>query len=48
MDYFDYEEKADTIIGNPPYVRYQDILTTTRSKLPKGFDNRSNLYLFFI
>lgn len=48
MDYFDYGEKADTIIGNPPYVRYQDILATTRSKLPKGFDNRSNLYLFFI
>lgn len=48
MDYFDYTAQADTIIGNPPYVRYQDIHPVTIPKLPKGFDNRSNLYLFFI
>ena len=48
MDYFDCTIQADTIIGNPPYVRYQDIIPETQQKLPKGFDNRSNLYLFFI
>ena len=48
MDYFDYYEPMDTIIGNPPYVRYQDIIHTTKSKLPASFDNRTNLYLFFI
>ncbi len=51
IDFFDYplEEKFDTIIGNPPYVRYQDIQETTKSKLSSRlFDNRSNLYLFFI
>lgn len=48
MDFFDYDNKVDTIIGNPPYVRFQDICAATKSKLPAGFDNRSNLYLFFI
>ena len=51
MDFFDYpiSEKFDTIIGNPPYVRYQDISSQTKKKLDKGmFDERSNLYLFFI
>jgi adenine-specific DNA-methyltransferase len=48
MDYFDYTQKVDTIIGNPPYVKYQDILPSTKSKLSNNFDNRSNLYLFFI
>lgn len=51
MDFFDYplNEKFDTIIGNPPYVRYQDILDDTKGKLDKTlFDERSNLYLFFI
>lgn len=51
MDFFDYPitNKFDTIIGNPPYVRYQDIIPTTKSKLKsKLFDERSNLYLFFI
>lgn len=53
IDFFDYslENKFDTIIGNPPYVRYQDILDTTKEKLKKYnniFDERSNLYLFFI
>ncbi|MBR7042853.1 MAG: Eco57I restriction-modification methylase domain-containing protein, partial [Prevotella sp.] len=35
MDFFDYpiSEKFDTIIGNPPYVRYQDITKETKLKL---------------
>ena len=51
IDFFDYsiQEKFDTIIGNPPYVRYQDINDSTKGKLhSKIFDSRSNLYLFFI
>ncbi len=51
MDFFDYPltERFDTIIGNPPYVRHQDILPGTRARLDSGlFDLRSNLYLFFI
>ncbi|PLK50953.1 SAM-dependent methyltransferase [Uliginosibacterium sp. TH139] len=51
MDFFAYppSEKFDTIIGNPPYVRYQDILPETRARLDMAlFDSRSNLYLFFI
>ncbi len=51
MDFFAYpeHEKFDTIIGNPPYVRYQDITDTTRALLDvTRFDGRSNLYLFFI
>ncbi|MGC3962946.1 MAG: class I SAM-dependent methyltransferase [Rhodocyclaceae bacterium] len=51
MDFFDLPEHEhfDTIIGNPPYVRYQDILPATRNKLDmRLFDSRSNLYLFFI
>lgn len=50
-DFFSYdtENKFDTIIGNPPYVRFQDIQQNTKSLLPmKLFDKRSNLYLFFI
>ena len=42
-------ERFDTIIGNPPYVRFQDILPATRALLPMDlFDSRSNLFLFFI
>jgi adenine-specific DNA-methyltransferase len=55
MDFFDYpvEEAFDTIIGNPPYVRFQDINPSTQAKLQRlidrhFFDARSNLYLFFI
>lgn len=51
MDFFDYptHEKFDTIIGNPPYVRYQDVAASTREKLHSPlFDKRSNLFLFFI
>ena len=51
MDFFAYPEREqfDTIIGNPPYVRYQDIPAATRERLSLDhFDGRSNLYLFFI
>lgn len=53
MDFFAFSlnEKFDCIIGNPPYVRYQDILNATKSLLApykSFFDLRSNLYLFFI
>ncbi|MXZ54735.1 MAG: class I SAM-dependent methyltransferase [Gammaproteobacteria bacterium] len=51
VDYFDYptRHKFDTIVGNPPYVRFQDIIPRTKEKLPMElFDCRSNLYLFFI
>lgn len=51
MDFFGYSEseKFDTIIGNPPYVRYKDIPLQTKEKLKSSlFDERSNLYLFFI
>ena len=50
-NFFDYstENKYETIIGNPPYVRFQDILNETKEKLPMVlFDERSNLFLFFI
>ena len=51
IDFFDYstEHKFETIIGNPPYVRFRDIVKSTKSKLPlRLFDRRTNLYLFFI
>ena len=51
IDFFDYniDNKFDTIIGNPPYVRFQDILTETKKKLDlEIFDERTNLYMFFI
>ncbi|MDP2752358.1 MAG: class I SAM-dependent methyltransferase, partial [Rhodocyclaceae bacterium] len=51
IDFFSYPEteKFDTIIGNPPYVRYQDIQPSTKTLLRSSlFDLRSNLYLFFI
>lgn len=51
MDFFDLAEaeRFATIIGNPPYVRYQDIAAATRQRA-KGsvLDGRANLYLFFI
>ena len=51
IDFFDYpiSEKFETIVGNPPYVRYQDISSDTKKKIKLNlFDERSNLYLFFI
>jgi adenine-specific DNA-methyltransferase len=50
-DFFAYsvKEKFDTLIGNPPYVRYQEIRESTKRLLDGTlFDGRSNLYLFFI
>ena len=50
-DFFDYplEEQFDTIIGNPPYVRFQDVAVDTQKRLKSRlFDKRSNLFLFFI
>ncbi len=50
-DFFDYpvSERFHTVIGNPPYVRFQDIRRETRARLNSPlFDGRSNLYLFFI
>lgn len=51
MDFFDYpqNERFDTIIGNPPYVRHQDIPEEVKGRLDLSrFDGRANLYLFFI
>jgi adenine-specific DNA-methyltransferase len=51
MDFFalPVTERFDTVIGNPPYVRYQDISPETLALLRSGlFDKRSNLFLFFI
>jgi adenine-specific DNA-methyltransferase len=51
IDFFDYdtENKFDTIIGNPPYVKYANINESTKKKLNiEFFDKKSNLYLFFI
>ena len=50
-DFFAYpaSERFDTVIGNPPYVRFQDIPPDTRARLDMAhFDGRSNLFLFFI
>ena len=50
-DFFDYplSEQFDTIIGNPPYVRFQDVAVDTKKHLKSRlFDARSNLFLFFI
>lgn len=50
-DFFDYplSEQFDTIIGNPPYVRFQDVAVNTKKSLKSElFDARSNLFLFFI
>lgn len=53
IDFFEYSinNKFDTIIANPPYVKYTDININTKILLfpyEKFFDKRSNLYLFFI
>jgi len=42
-------ESFATVIGNPPYVRYQDIAVATRRLVRRSvLDGRANLYLFFI
>lgn len=51
QDFFDLpdSEQFDTIIGNPPYLRFQDIPVATRKKLDMtNFDRRTNLCYFFI
>lgn len=51
LDFFKLStsEKFECVIGNPPYVRYQDISEETKMLLDESFfDKRSNLYLFFI
>ena len=50
-DFFNYslKNKFHSIIGNPPYVRFQDIEDNTKKRLDMSlFDQRTNLYLFFI
>ncbi len=57
-DFFDFsiKNKFDTIIGNPPYIKYNRILKETKEKIKnskeidfnKIFDNRTNLYQYFI
>ncbi|MCD6435897.1 MAG: class I SAM-dependent methyltransferase, partial [Clostridiales bacterium] len=51
MDFFDYNviEKFSTIIGNPPYVKYNAISGDTKDKIVTNiFDDRTNLYQYFI
>lgn len=51
IDFFDYDtsNKFDSIIGNPPYVRHNDIENDTAKKIDYTlFDKRTNLFLFFI
>ena len=51
MNFFELaeDELIATIIGNPPYVRYQDISPGTRRLAGSTLlDKRANLYLFFI
>lgn len=51
MDFFALpsDRKYQTVLGNPPYVKYQDISPSTRELLDGAmFDRRSNLALFFI
>jgi len=51
MDFFTLptSERFATIIGNPPYVRYQDVTPKTKALLnTNDLNQRANLYLFFI
>lgn len=51
MDFFALpaDERFASIIGNPPYVRYQDIAPETRRLAASTLlDGRANLYLYFI
>lgn len=51
QDFFAYPltEHFCTVIGNPPYVKHQDIKVETKRLLDHAhFDGRSNLFLFFI
>ena len=51
MNFFELskDEQFATIIGNPPYVRHQDISPGTKRLAGDSvLDKRANLYLFFI
>ncbi|MDP2794897.1 MAG: class I SAM-dependent methyltransferase [Sulfurisoma sp.] len=51
IDFFAWpaEDRFDTVIGNPPYVRARDILPATRIRLASQLlDGHANLYLHFI
>lgn len=55
MDFFDLStnEKFDTVIGNPPYVSFKNIVESTLDKIKNydflnSFDNRTNLFIYFI
>ena len=58
MDFFRFsiDNKFDTIIGNPPYVKYNNIFSKTKNEIlnnkeidfAKIFDGRTNLYQYFI
>lgn len=54
MNFFDYKQKVDGIIMNPPYIR-QELLTSENSKSNlleklefKNINSKSNLYLYFL
>lgn len=54
-DFFAYgiENRFQTIIGNPPFVKFKDFGVSTKELIRSGnydelFDERTNLYLFFI
>jgi len=49
MDFFNFpiDQKFHTIIGNLPSISYKYIPENTKKKL-KGFDKRTNLFVFFI
>lgn len=51
VDFFAWPEddRFDTVIGNPPYVKARDILPATRIRLDSRLlDGHANLYLHFI
>lgn len=51
MDFFQYStnNKFYSIIGNPPFVKFNNIIESTKTLLDSTlFDNRTNLYMFFI
>ena len=51
MDFFDYtdDNMFDTIIGNPPYVKFKFCNELLKNKLKKfNYNEKSNLYYFFI
>ena len=60
MDFFSYpiENKFNTIIGNPPFVKYKFLDDSVKKNIkhyefnkktnPNGYNKKSNLYYFFI